>query len=494
MKRISVIITGAMAVLGTLAQGQMAVPQPESSPTPQVTAPVAEPSNKDVLQLLNGDVLHGSFLSIDPKTGVRWQHPAMKEPIQIDPASVARIKLERSNSNTNAPGENCRVQLSNGDELFGNLTAVDDQKLTLDTWYGGAISIPRNRIVSIAPGQAQSGVFFEGPTGIEGWTVKGNNTQLRALIQNGRAVLVPAGGDGNPWKFSNGGFVSSGNGSIGRAFDLPSMVNIEFDVAWRGYLLLSLSLFSDSVESLGASSYMLQLNQNNAYLQRMANAAGVMPFQSVNVPAFNQQQRRAHISLRVDKQKKSIWLVVNGEKIKEWTDTSDFPKGQNFVFHQQGQAFTKISGLKISAWDGKFEGEGVEQKSKEDSVKLVNGDKISGSLKSIQNGKMNFQSAFAALEVPLERIQNIEMAGEKTEKAPKQAGDVKLTFLDHGSILLHVEEWDGQQIVGSSPNYGQVKLKPSAFGELQFNLDQKRTEPEDEEAMGGMGSDMESQP
>jgi hypothetical protein len=201
------------------------------------------------------------------------------------------------------------------------------------------------------------------------------------------------------------------------------------------------------------------------------------------------------VSLRADKQKKTISLVVNGEKIKEWTDTGDFPKGQNLVFHQQSQATTKISGLKITAWNGKFETDDAGgQKTKDDFVKLINGDRISGALKNIQNGKMSFQTAFAPLEVPLERIDTIEMAGTKTEKPPKQAGDVKLTFLDRGSILLHLDQWDGQQIVGSSPNFGQVKLNPAAFGEMQFNLDQKRVDPDEDEAMGGVGSNLEREP
>jgi hypothetical protein len=254
---------------------------------------------------------------------------------------------------------------------------------------------------------------------------------------------------------------------------------------------MAISLFSDSLESYGGNSYLLQFNQNNAYLQRMSNMGNSMPFPNANVTTFG-QQNKAHVSLRADQQKRTIYLVVNGEKIKEWTDTGVFPTGRNLVFHQQGQGYTRISGLKITAWDGKFETpEGAEKKTKEDSVKLVNGDKISGTLKNIQNGKMSFQTAFAPLEVPLERISEIELAGEKSEKAPRQPGDVKLTFLDHGSILLHLDQWDGQQIIGSSPNFGQVKLNPSAFGELQLNLDQKCAEPEEEEAMGGLGSDVQ---
>jgi hypothetical protein len=484
-------IAWTLALLATSALAQVPPPQPPSNTAAEGVAPApatnAPPTFKDVLLFLNGDILHGSLISVDPKSGVRWRHPGMKQALQISPASVARISIDHPQATNSAQNRDCLARLTNGDELSGKLAALDSEKLTLETWYGGALTIPRKRIQSLIPGQNKSAYIYEGPAGMEGWTVKGGNGgDIDRAIQQFLGGKTPQ--LNVAWRYSNGGFISSGNGTIGRGFDFPAKVCVDFDVAWRGYLSLILGLFGESVESVSSEGYMLQLNRGSTYLQHISRAGSSMPVQSANAGALSQPQGKAHISLRADKETKRIFLFVNGERIKEWVDPGDFATGRNIVFSQQSQGATKISDLKITAWDGKIEADtGAEKKTQQDFVKLVNRDRITGEVKSIQDGKMSFQSTLGPIEVPLERIEEIQMAGVKTEMAPRQARDVRLTFLDKGSVLLHIEEWNEGQISVNSPNFGQAKLSASAFGELDFNLDKKRIEPEEEE----MGLSME---
>jgi hypothetical protein len=439
-----------------------------------------ETSRSDLLEFLNGDVLHGTFLSVDPKGGTRWQHAAIKQVVEINPGSISKIRLDRPKSTNATPRQICSVRLTNNDELLGELISLDDESLNLETWYAGSLNIPRKMIGYIAPGQAKLASIYEGPGGLEGWTVKGGGG-------GGRIGMVRGGGGGNSWKYANGAFFSAGNGTIGRDLKLPPLSNIEFDLSWRGYLQLAVSIYSDTLESYGGNSYMMQFNYSSVYMQRMTRNGESSSFGQVEIPAFN-QKAKARVSLRSNKETKTISLLIDGAMVKQWTDRGEFASGGGLVFFQQGQGFAKISNLRVSEWDGKFEDQSAASaKSKEDLVKLANNDKISGALKTIKDGKMSFNTAFATLDVPIERVAQIELSGEKSDKVGQKAGDVRAVFVDRGTVTFQLERWDDQQVVGNSPNFGKVKFLPTAFTMIQFNLDKVKTPEGDAGDAGDLG-------
>ena len=48
---------------------------------------------------------------------------------------------------------------------------LDDKTLVLDTWYAGRLSIPRAMLRGITPLSDANSAVYEGPTGMEGWTI-----------------------------------------------------------------------------------------------------------------------------------------------------------------------------------------------------------------------------------------------------------------------------------------------------------------------------------
>ena len=436
----------------------------------------------DSVELLNGDVLHGTFLSIDTKNGARWQHPAVKQVMEMNAASIAKIRLERPKSTNASPRQTCSVRLTNGDELLGELISLDEEKLILETWYAGTLTLPRKMVSSLSPGLARVSNVFEGPTGIEGWKISGNGGGR--FIRNG--VMTTTGG--GAWKYNNGAFYSSGNGSVGRDVKMPPVSNTEFDLNWRGYLQLNIALYTDTLEGYGGNCYMLSLNYTSVNMQRMSKNGDSGSFGQADLQALN-QKTKAHFSIRVNKEQKTISLLMDGALVKQWTDRADFAgSGTGLLFYQQGQGFVKVSNIRVTDWDGKFEEpSGKAGKTKDDLVKLVNNDKISGTLKSIKDGKMTFETTFAPLTVPIERIDQIDLSTEKSEKAPANPTDVRVVFAGRGTLTLQLERWDDQQVSGSSSNFGKAKFSPAAFALIQFNLDKQKPEPEMVEPAGDGG-------
>ena len=432
-----------------------------------------EPGRLEVLEFLNGDKLHGSFVSLDAKRGVLWRHPAMKQPLEINLAGLAKVKMDRTRA-TNATAAagarreaklRCSVRLTNHDELQGELLSLDAERLTFGTWYAGTLNIPRKLIDSIVPGQGPGTSVYEGPTGLEGWTMRSGGMRRGP---NGTG----------PWRFSNGAFVCTTSGSIGREFKLPAMANVEFDLNWRRYLQFAVSVFTDNLESYGGNAYMFQFNNVSAYVQRMSRNGDSSSFGQAELPGFN-LKTKAHFSIRANKEQKTLFLLVDGVLVKQWTDTADFSPGNGLLFLQQGQSFIKISDLRISEWDGKLEASGAPAApAKVDSVRLANTDKITGTLQAIRDGKLSFKTSFATLDVPMERVTEIDFSDEGVEKLKPAPGAVRAQFAEGGSVTVQIEHWDDRQVAAASPSFGKAKFAPLAFSILHFNLDQQKTESE----------------
>src|SRR5579885_2386612 len=93
------------------------VPKPKD----EAAAKPAPKDTSDILKFLNNDVLHGTLLSIDEKTGVRWKNPEAKDAIEFKIASISQIKL----ASRGAPPQQHQfsVRLANDDELLGDVAS-----------------------------------------------------------------------------------------------------------------------------------------------------------------------------------------------------------------------------------------------------------------------------------------------------------------------------------------------------------------------------------
>jgi hypothetical protein len=462
----------ATLLVAAVVRGEivLSVTPQENAPPPKEGITVPKPRDAaaakpapglgDALQFSNNDVLHGLLLGIDAQTGVRWQNPDAKQPIDFKTANLSQIKLDGRAQPAEAQSH-FSVRLTNGDELIGDVASMDAEKVEIDTWYAGRLTLPRKVVRTITPLASNALAIYEGPASIEGWKL---------------------GEDRGAWRYKDGALIASSSGPIGRDFKLPDAANIEFDVAWRPYLQLMVSLYTDSIESYSGNCYMLQINSSYAYLQRMRPNGGSNNLGQIQIESL-QRKSKARISIRVNKESKTISLLVDGELMKQWNDRGDFAgRGGGVVFYSQGQGVMKVTNIRITPWDGKFEDRAAKSdKSKEDTVRMENNDKVSGKLEAIKDGNLTFSSSFAKLEIPLKRVQEIEIASESSSVAKRNAGDVRAYLVGRGSVTFALEKWDDKGVTGRSANFGQVTFSPRAFQRVQFNLDQQPAKSEDDE-------------
>ena len=62
----------------------------------QPTNPIPATPPSDILNFLDGSVLHGSLKSIDESRGVTWEHAAARKPFQLKPANLDSIQFKDS--------------------------------------------------------------------------------------------------------------------------------------------------------------------------------------------------------------------------------------------------------------------------------------------------------------------------------------------------------------------------------------------------------------
>jgi len=486
MKQAKWMALAGGVVLGVLCQATAEVTLGFGNESAPKAAPVPKPADstaasrvttaggEDVLEFLNKDKLHGNLLAVLPGDfGLKWKHSNSDKAIDFGLTGVGSATLAPRKVTQGTPAS-AAIYLSNGDLLPGNVVSLDNDKLVVDTWYAGRININRLMVKSLSPNIGVSSLVYEGPTALSEWTT------------------YRSGGNQAQWRCKNGVLSALQSYPIGRVIEgMPDVVDMQFDAAWRsGYPSFYFMFYMDNVQEQ-RNGYMLQVSGGSLYLQRFTPESGSSNLGgNSNYEGFNNGVcRAAKFNLLVDKTKKTFTLLINGSLVKQWTDSGNFVgKGNGISFRSNNNGDLRISKIRISQWDGKLPEAGSsssEKVVKEDMIRFVNNDKVSGQLKSIANGNVKFETSYATLDIPLARIVEIVAASEKTERARKNKEDIRVTFADKGLLTLQLLRVEKDEIKGKSENFGEVTLPLGALRLLDFNIYQERKAEEDEDPAGG---------
>ena len=417
-----------------------------------------------VIELLNGDQLQGTFVAFDHDTGAKWRHPAAKTDIEFSADAVSRISLyPRPPQIPNR--QNCRVTLRTGEELIGEVIELDDEYLTLGAWYArGSLRIPKERVLSIAPGGKANSVMYEGPRNADGWVgVRAGNVNFNAAP---RAQQVP-----QQQLQVLGGLRANGpvpgGGRAGWSFNKDSFVYVA----------------SDKLAQSGANSYIVGVSNYNCYLTRSSSRSNsTLGNQSVSAQVRGKMKLR--VSIRFDRKNSRVTLLLDNKVIREWTDSSGFAgKGDYLMFVAHSATMMKISNIQVTEWDGTLPKPGEADSGKRDTDLIRGGDSdLSGNLVGIANGKARFKTSFTELNMPLEDVNFIRLAGElKPEKPKLGIGDVRVTLANGGEFIFQLEKWTADRVTGNSPVFGRVDFRPGAFDSVEFNLTKQRESSGDDE-------------
>ena len=481
----------AVLLLLPLMAGAIVIKSVRSKPKSRVTPIRVSPPNggkfetPQVIEMLNGDSLSGTMLGYDLGTGVTWQNDAALGDIIFKSHSIARVKLQHALPAGVSPQKPSRLHLRNGDELIGELMMINESNISLNTWYGGVLNIPRSAVTHLTPGGTTSSAIYDGPRDMSGWSGAGlRNGEGMMIKDRGLGRQKAANNENNGWIFRNQAFYSMSSGPyIGRKVKFPDMVNLEFDLAWRGHFQLSTYFYTDKMQPHSGNAYNLTISSSNVYLQRMT------PYGSANIGNINLSLRgknKGRFSICVNRKTRTVSLIVDGEVKHQWEDGLDFAgKGDGLMFVNQGSGALKLSGIRVSEWDGNLPAVGGRSsRTNKDELHLAGNNVLSGELRFVRDGKVEFffEGTGTEQKIPFERIERIRFA-VKTTAAPRllkpMSGTVRATFVDGGRMTFKMERWENGQVSGESDVLDKFDFRSAVFKVLDFNIDKQRSLDDD---------------
>jgi hypothetical protein len=418
------------------------------------------PPRAGILQMTDGSSLHGGLNGIEGTNRLVWAHPAAKEPLQFSLENMSVLRFEEAQAMPRNFTPSARLQFKNGDELVGNLRTITDNTIRFQSWFGENIQAELPALESILFSARGYNLLYEGPTGTNGWRI-GRNPRS--------------------WEYKDGAFIANGADLLGRDFGIKDSSTLEFDLAWNGAFSLSITLYAQVIDRFdySSSAYLVYLGTGAISVQRVQAGAGAVMLGQNSIPEMY-RKNKMHFEIRCNKEEATITLLADGKFVQRWKDTSPggfVAKGGGIVFFSQVEARSlRISNIRVSEWDGRFEPESMTNLPPDmDVVFLANRDKVFGKLLALEESKATVEAKQTKLDIPLERVTQIRFAkaGAVTNTIP---GEVRASFPGGESVMFTMEKWNGTEVKGTSRTFGPVVFDPNSIREMQFNL----SRPEDD--------------
>ena len=413
-----------------------------------------EPTS-DVLEFVDGSALYGQLARMDLEHGLTWAQPEARNPIHFRPDHVDFIRFAHAQSVSMSP--TCHLWFADGDDLYGSITSLDSERLGLRTWFGGSMVIPRAAVRAITLLSPNYSVEYEGPYDAGGWVVVNNSPKS--------------------WTFHDGAFIGTGPGTLGRELNLTNSCTVEFDVAWTGVFALEAGIYCDATGRLeiNGGSCVVNLTPRQISLNQIQNTGMFLNMANAPVPG-SEGQSRMHVAIECDKAQGTVSVFINHLLAKTWKDFG-FGSGTGVMFKQQLSSSTlKLSHLKISQWEGRCEPETAALATNIDAIYFINHDRAAGKIESIQDGKARLALGEKVLEIPLERVTQMEFAAAKASTEPPSPWQVRAHFPGGGSLSFQLEKWDDKAVAGQSAIFGSLAFQPRSIREMEFNLNRPKAE------------------
>jgi len=426
----------------------------------QASAPelIPEPVS-DVVEFADGSSLHGKMGGMDVEHGLTWVSPEARDPIIFRPDHLDLIRFAHTHAMSLRP--TCHLWFGNGDDLYGSISSLDSEKVGFNTWFGGPMVIPRAALRAITFLSPHYAVMYDGPYDEGGWTVV-NNTP-------------------SSWSFRDGAFVGTGPGMLGRDMNLTNSTTVEFDLSWNALFSLSVCIYGDVTERLevNGGSCVVDISPNRFNLRPIQNRG--IAYNNAGVPiAEGETKNRMSVAIECNRAENTVSVFINHALAKTWKDCNFTSTGTGAMFMLQpimfGNSTVKLSHIKISQWEGRSEPESFAAVTTNDAVHFLNHDQAAGNIESIQDGKAKLNLAGTVLDIPLERVTQIEFADAKPMVDSPGPWQVRAHFPGGGSVSFQLEKWAESAVSGRSSIFGTLAFQPNAIRALEFNLNQPRAE------------------
>ena len=231
---------------------------------------LAQEDATDFLRFKNGDTLHGKYLALEEGPLLQWLSNEAIDPITFETNNLRKLILNNGCAQKPITSTGL-VQLNNGDRLPGNLISMGSDSVTIQTQFGGLLTIPRNTVQTILPNRHGNNVLYAGPFNDQNWEVPGTRPQPEAEKKQpsdpnnevpadnladdppkpeekknkDTLPLLNPPAEKKPWVYGGASWFSNSNNVIRLNTELPDLVSIRFKLAWQAPFSANIAVFAD---------------------------------------------------------------------------------------------------------------------------------------------------------------------------------------------------------------------------------------------------------
>jgi hypothetical protein len=412
---------------------------------------------EDKIRFYDGDVLTGTVVSLVPGDGLRFRSPEAADELRLSLENLGSIQFIPAEKND--LDDPHRLILVNGNVLSGRILNLSDAEFTLETTAAGIISVKREMVASVTTKKDRKTVVYAGPNSLDEWEVHSGD-----------------------WAFDDGVLsVTHGGSQICRTFTLPEKIRIEFEMTWQQNLNTTISVLSDRADATQApKTVAMQMNNYKWNFSSHGNQTGG---QDLSVQVYNLMLNvPVKCTFLIDRKKRNMIVFINGTLVQSWKyDVAfDDPKS-NISIMVQSNGFA-LRDFRVEEWDGKT---GLEDKvgigkTETATVVLENKNRISGTIQSMNDAQIKLQTEFTIMEIPMEKVQAVQLKTEGRAQAEDISGTSVLKLVNGDTLNLKVKWLDADGLVGESEAFGEIRFSPGSLSRLVLDEDDQRHKKKDE--------------
>lgn len=422
--------------------------------TPDVKAETEITNGDDTLSFLAGDLFTGNLKSIN-NNELTWTHPESKNPLVFATKNFNTISLSEANEDFIVKH---RITLSNGDVIPCQLISLTEEEAHIKTWFAGEFKVLRPMIHSIQ---------FE----------KINDSMLLAKMPKKQKDFEKQWKRSGSWKMEDGKITTKKSGYISKKLDKSDKLAVSFRIERQSTRSnTEVYICTDANKGRSSKGYIFRFSQNNIQVRVDNSHVGYLYFPN------HETMNNFDVKLYIDKEAHKIVALINDQAVQgRLNNFNQTPKGNDITFASSSSNQLSISKILVKKWDGHIEIGSTEKKNKEvlknDKVVFANSDSVSGELQFIKDGQASFKTDFATMNIPVDRMSQLQFSDEELERARRNKGDVSGTIANGiGKMTFTLLDYNKGRFRVESENFGEIFITRKLFSELNFNIYRKKKE------------------
>lgn len=419
----------------------------------------------------NGDALQGELVEAD-EASIVWKSPLFNDPLRIRMSAISSVTFPSKKDGTPEPNL-YRILMRNGDVLFGQLKAADEETLTFAGTRFGTFQLLRTGILGIQKSVGGGGgILYTGPRGLEGWQPAFRRSVEEPAANQPQAVF-------NVLNFARGGAPAAAeekaadpvkpgtwaelpDGSIRTAKTdaalflpqkFPDRYEVEFDLHSKKGLSFVVAFGRDTKNGLRIESW----------INVLVAARGTKFVSLMEIP---ETEQTLHLHLFIDhKEKKMSVFSHAGDRLGE-IDLIGL-RGMEGVTLRNGDGELTLRKLTIRSWDGSEPridaGSGTQ-------FQLADGSKKSATLKSVnaETGAITISENGTDVELTSDQLSSISFPMDAAAGA-QERGATQLIWNDGGYISGSLKSIQNGE-AGILANYAKEPLRCRLENALRLGL------------------------